>query len=134
MTGPPQTGRDRDDGLAVGAVCLFLVTIVWIVFGQTLRHAFINYDDNMYIYENGAVLAGLTRRGILWAFRFAEIGHWHPVTWWSHMFDCWLFGLRPRGHHLTNVALHATAAVLLFLALKDMTGALWRSAVVAALF
>jgi hypothetical protein len=134
MTRPPEAKAGQFDGRAVGGICIFLLAIVWLAFGPTLRHAFINYDDNMYIYENPAVFAGLTRRGILWAFSFAEIGHWHPVTWLSHMLDCWLFGLRPAGHHLTNVALHATGAVLLFLALKQMTGALWRSAVVAALF
>jgi Tfp pilus assembly protein PilF len=88
----------------------------------------------MYVYQNLAVTAGLTRRGILWAFTFAEIGHWHPVTWFSHMLDCRLWGLRAGGHHLTNVLFHAAAAMLLFLALKQMTGSLWRSACVAALF
>jgi len=124
----------RDDGFAVAGVCIFLAGIVWLAFGQTLHHAFVNYDDDMYVYQNSVVMAGLTRRGFLWAFTFAEIGHWHPVTWFSHMLDCRVWGLRTGGHHLTNVLLHGGAAILLFLALKQMTGALWRSAVVAALF
>ncbi len=134
MADHPEAKRSADDAAATGGVCLFLAAIVWLAFGQTLGHSFVNYDDNIYIYQNATVLAGLTGRGIPWAFSFAEIGHWHPVTWFSHMLDCWLFGLRSGGHHLTNVALHATAAILLFLALKEMTGSLWRSAVVAALF
>ena len=69
----------------------FLAAIVWLAFGQTVRHGFLNYDDDMYVYQNLAVTAGLTRRGILWAFTFAEIGHWHPVTWFSHA------GLPPLG-------------------------------------
>lgn len=125
--------RGREE-FAVAIVCIFLATIVWMAFGQTIRHQFVNYDDNMYVYQNPAVTAGLTRRGILWALTFGEIGHWHPVTWFSHMLDCRVWGLQAGGHHLTNVVLHATAAILLFLALKQMTAALWRSAVVAALF
>ena len=50
------------------------------------------------------------------------------------MLDCQLYGLAPAGHHLTNVLLHATVAILLFLVLRQMTGALWRSAFVAAVF
>ena len=126
--------RLEDDGFVVVGVCIFLAIIVWLVFGQTLRHEFLNYDDDAYVYQNPYVIAGLTRRGILWAFTFADIGHWHPVTWFSHMLDCRLWGLRAGGHHLTNVLLHAAASILLFLAWKQMTGALWRSACVAALF
>ncbi|HEU0210102.1 MAG TPA: tetratricopeptide repeat protein [Candidatus Udaeobacter sp.] len=124
----------RDDSLAVLTVGLFLVIIVWTVFGQTIRHGFINYDDGTYVYQNRDVLAGVTLRGIRWAFTFAEIGHWHPVTWFSHMLDASVWGRRAGGHHLTNVLLHIASAFLLFLALKQMTGALWRSAAVAAFF
>ena len=122
------------DGFVVAGVCIFLAIIVWLVFGQTLQHEFLNYDDDAYVYRNPNVMAGLTRRGIMWAFTFAEIGHWHPMTWFSHMLDCRLWGLQAGGHHLSNVLLHATAAILLFLTWKQMTGALWRSACVAALF
>ena len=117
-----RSDRLDDDGFAVVAVCIFLAIIVWLVFGQTLRHEFLNYDDDAYVYQNPYVLAGFTRRGFIWAFTFAEIGHWHPMTWFSHMLDCRLWGLRAGGHHLTNVVLHASAAILLFLAWKQMTG------------
>ena len=120
--------------MSVAGVCIFLAALVWLAFGQTIHHAFINYDDDAYVYQNFVVRAGLTRRGILWAFTFGEIGHWHPVTWFSHMLDCQIWGLRAGGHHLTNVLLHAAAAILLFLALKQMTGTLWRSACVASFF
>ena len=59
-------------------------------------------------------------------FYFCQIGHWHPVTWFSHMLDASVWGPRAGGHHLTNVLLHMATALLLFLALKQMTGALWR--------
>jgi hypothetical protein len=122
------------DRLAIGAVCIFLLGLVWLVYGQTLRHDFVNYDDDAYVYENSVVKSGLTRGGIIWALRFGGIGHWHPVTWLSHMLDVELYGLWAGGHHLTNVILHAVCAVLLFVALEQITGALWRSAVVAAIF
>jgi Flp pilus assembly protein TadD len=119
---------------AVPGICLFLAAITWLVFGQTLRHEFINYDDEIYVYENPQVAAGLTLHGIIWTFTHVVCGNWHPLTVISHMVDCQLYGLRPAGHHFTNVLLHTIAVILLFLVLRQMTGALWRSAFVAAIF
>ena len=104
------------------------------VFGQTAGHDFVNFDDDDYVYENWHVKRGLTGAGIAWAITTYHAGNWHPLTWLSHMLDCQLYGLKPGGHHLTNVLLHAAAAILLFLALRRMTGALWPSAWVAAVF
>ena len=117
-----------------GGVCLALALLVWIVFGQTLGHEFVNYDDNVYVYENPLVSEGLTWRGMAAAFAESHARNWHPLTTLSHMLDAELFGLTPRGHHATNVVLHTAAVLLLFLILRDMTGAFWRSALVAALF
>lgn len=118
----------------VFAVCGLLVLAVWLVFGQTLRHGFVNYDDQLYVYENDHVSSGLTFEGIRWALYSSHASNWHPVTWLSHMLDCQFFGLQPAGHHLTSVALHAACAVLLFLALYRMTGRMWTGAIVSALF
>ena len=120
----------------VCGICIFLAAAVWFVFSQTSRFEFINYDDDAYVYANPAVIAGLTPAGIASAFRSGGPGTWDwvPLTTISHMADCQWFGLNAGGHHLTNVVLHAAAAILLFLALRKMTGALWRSAFVAALF
>ena len=107
---------------------------LWLVFGQTLRHEFVNYDDNDYVYENPEVARGLTLKGIVWAFTHVHSANWHPLTWISHMLDCQFYGLNPGGHHLTNVLLHTATAILLFLVLRRMTGVLWRSAFVAAVF
>jgi len=115
------------------AVCLFLAAITFAVFGQTLGHEFVNFDDNVYVYENPVVAGGLTFKGIVWAFSF-HAANWHPLTWISHMLDCQLYGLHPAGHHLTNVILHTATVIALFLVLRQMTGALWRSAFVAAVF
>jgi len=116
------------------AVCVFLALAVLAVFGQTAHFGFINYDDNLYVYENPMVQNGLTWKGALWALSYGEIGHWHPLTWLTHEADCQVYGLWAGGHHLTNVALHGLTTVLLFLVLRAMTGALWRSALVAAVF
>lgn len=118
----------------VTCVCIFLALAVFVVFGQTAGFSFVNYDDKSYIYQNPVVQQGLTLKGVAWAFTYGEIGHWHPLTWLTHMADCQVYGLWAGGHHLTNVALHALAAVLLFLALRELTGSLWRSAFVAAVF
>ena len=123
-----------NDRWLVPGVCIFLAAIVWVVFGQTLRYEFVNYDDNQYVTENPVVQKGLTWEGFRWALTYGDIGHWHPLTWLSHMLDCQLYGLQACGHHLTNVLLHIASVILLFLVLRQMTGFLWRSAFVAAVF
>ena len=116
------------------AICIFLVAIVWLVFGQTLWHDFVDYDDNSYVYTNPIVTSGITLRGVVWAFTHVHSDNWHPITTISHMLDCQLFGVNAGGHHFTNVLLHTAAVILLFLVLHQMTAALWRSAFVAAVF
>ncbi len=111
---------------------LFLV--VAGVFLPAVTHEFIRYDDPAYITENPHVTSGLSWANVRWAFTSIEASNWHPLTWISHMADCQLFGLWAGGHHLTSVLLHALNTLLLFLALRRMTGAPWRSALVAALF
>lgn len=115
-------------------VALGLLALVWAVFGQVRNHAFIDYDDGEYVYENAHVKDGLAAEGVVWAFTTTYAANWHPLTWLSHMADVELFGLDAGWHHLVNVLLHGLNAVLLFLVLRSMTGAPWRSAFVAALF
>jgi tetratricopeptide (TPR) repeat protein len=105
-----------------------------VLFGPALRHPFITLDDDQYVYGNAYVVQGLTAKGIAWAFTSTQASNWHPVTWLSHMLDCQLYGLDPAGHHAGNVVLHAGTAALLFLVLWRMSGRLWPSAVVGALF
>lgn len=95
---------------------------------------FVNYDDNIRVYENPHVTRGLTWEGVRWAFTTMEASNWHPVLWLSHMLDCQLFGLRAGAHHWVNVLLHVVNMLLLLALLKQMTGALWASAFVAAAF
>src|SRR5437764_5688486 len=115
-------------------ICIALAGLTWLVFGQTLWHDFINYDDPRYVYENTKITGGLSISGIAWAFTHIHSMNWHPLTTISHMLDCQLYGLNAGWHHLTNVLLHSFATVLLFIALLRMTRALLRSAFVGAVF
>jgi protein O-mannosyl-transferase len=128
------SSRASSEGMVNAIVSIFLVGIVLVAFGQTLRHEFVNYDDDQYVYDNPNITSGLSLEKIGWAFTHVHADNWHPLTTISHMLDCQLYGLQPWGHHLTNVLLHAAAAVFLFLALWELTGAHWPSAFVAAVF
>lgn len=116
------------------AICIALAGLTWLIFGQTLWHDFVNYDDPRYVYENTRITGGLSISGIAWAFTHIHSLNWHPLTTISHMLDCQLYGLKAGWHHFTNVLLHTLAAILLFRALEQMTGAVWRSAFVGAVF
>jgi tetratricopeptide (TPR) repeat protein len=115
-------------------IALAMVTI--IAFEQVREHEFINFDDVVYVTENSNVNKGLSGESFIWAFTTlrTKTGNWHPLTWLSHMVDCQLYGLKPYGHHMTNLLLHTLNALLLFWVFKRMTGAIWPSAFVAALF
>src|SRR5207302_6943159 len=99
-----------------------------------LDNGFVNIDDGDYVGQNRHVQTGLTGSNVRWALTTPHASNWHPLTWWSLQLDSTLFGARPWGFHLTNFLLHTANVVLLFLVLNRMTGALWRSALVAALF
>ncbi|HEV2394357.1 MAG TPA: hypothetical protein VG146_18565, partial [Verrucomicrobiae bacterium] len=118
----------------LGLVCLLLAFITVACYWPITRNGFVLFDDPRYIYQNPHVKAGLTWAGVAWAFTTGYASNWHPLTWISHMLDCQIFGISPGGHHFTNLLLHAINSVLLFLLLRQMTGAFWRSAFVAALF
>ena len=115
-------------------ISIVLILLSLLTYWQVQNFDFINMDDPLYITDNPPVRNGLTREGILWAFTFNDISYWHPLTWLSHMADSHIYWLNPKGHHFTNVVVHIASTILLFLTLKGMTGALWRSAFVAAFF
>jgi tetratricopeptide (TPR) repeat protein len=115
-------------------VGLGLVALVALVYAPVRNHAFVNFDDTQYVSENAAVASGLSRSGVRWAFSTTHAGNWHPLTWLSHMLDVQLFGMDAGAHHVMNAALHAANSLLLFWLLQGLTGALGRSAFVAAVF
>ncbi|MGP8200625.1 MAG: tetratricopeptide repeat protein [Limisphaerales bacterium] len=116
------------------AVCLLLAAITFAVFGQTLGHDFVNFDDDRYVYVNPVVKGGLSLKGLEWVIAHADCQLYHPLTMLSLMADHQFHGLHAGGYHLTNVLLHTASVILLFLILRLMTGATWRSAFVAAMF
>ena len=120
-------------GITLG-IYLFLAVISLVVFGQTIRYEFVNFDDDLYVYNTPAIQSGLTIKGIAFAFTGSHAHNWHPLTTLSHMLDCQLYGLNAGGHHATNIILHTIAVLLLFRALRQITGAVWKSALVAVLF
>jgi Flp pilus assembly protein TadD len=113
---------------------LLLVTVTFAVFWQVRHHGFIELDDPVYVRDNAPVQCALSKKSVSWALRTYHAGLWIPLTWLSIMVDFQLYGLDPGGYHLTNVILHLFNTLLLFLLLTRMTGLLWRSALVAALF
>lgn len=116
-------------------IAVLLVLATAAVYGQTLGFDFVNFDDPEYITENPMVKRGLTVEGLRWAFTTRTAQNWHPLTWLSLMADASLHGAdSARGFHLTNLLLHALNAVGLFLLLRALTGATWRSAAVAGFF
>lgn len=115
-------------------VCLFIVIAILVVYWQVRNHTFVNFDDGSYILNNPHIRDGLNLEGIAWAFSFPGFDYWHPLTWLSHMLDCHLYGLKAGMHHQISVILHILNSMLLFLVFKKMTGAIWRSALVAGLF
>ncbi|HEX3703196.1 MAG TPA: tetratricopeptide repeat protein [Vicinamibacterales bacterium] len=111
-----------------------LVAMVFAVFGPTIGDSFFTFDDPSYVTDNALVQRGLTLDGARWALTTSDFFYWHPLTWLSHMMDCQLFGLNSAGHHVTNVVIYALTTLLVFAAFAYMTGAFWRSGLVAALF
>ncbi len=127
------TNRNRTLGITI-TIYVALVAVTVAVFGQTFRYEFVNFDDDLYVYNSPLIKAGLTTKSLLLAFSAPHARNWHPLTTISHMLDYQLWGAYAGGHHATNVVLHAITVLLLFHVLQKMTGTLWRSALVAALF
>lgn len=114
--------------------CLGLGVITVLAFFGVWRNGFVDYDDNTYVFLNPNVIRGIDWQTLEWASTHVNACHWVPLTWLSHALDCQIFGLNPAGHHLTSLILHVVNVVLLFLLWQMLTGSLWRSAIVAALF
>ena len=115
-------------------ICLLIVVATYCVYQQVGGHEFVTFDDGLYVTENLRVKNGLNAENIVWSFTTTHSSNWHPLTWMSHMLDVSLFGMNPGSHHLVNVFFHLANSLLLFFVFRQMTGDLWQSAFVAALF
>jgi tetratricopeptide (TPR) repeat protein len=129
--GQPKASTNRN---VVLLAALVLAIVTFAVFYPVRGYDFVNYDDPDYVTENSMVQSGLNKKSVTWAFQYSHAGNWHPLTWISHMADAGIHGKKAGGHHLSNVFLHSACAALLLLALRKLTGSLWRSAFVAAVF
>ncbi|MFP4475998.1 MAG: tetratricopeptide repeat protein [Desulfatibacillaceae bacterium] len=115
-------------------ICLALALLTLVVYAQVAGHDFVSWDDPKYVSDNTFVQQGLSFQTVKRSFHNFQASNWHPLTWISHILDYDIYGLNAGGHHVTNVVLHLLATIFLFLALRRMTGATFRSAFVAALF
>jgi tetratricopeptide (TPR) repeat protein len=115
-------------------ICLALTVVTIAVYYHLCTYDFVSYDDLRYVCKNSNIQTGITLKTLKWAFTSGYAGNWHPLTWLSHMLDWQLFGSNAGGHHTTNLIFHIANTLLLFLVLKKMTGMLWPSAFVAAMF
>jgi tetratricopeptide (TPR) repeat protein len=127
---PAKTMRNQ----LFAGVCLTLAIATLIVYWPTTHHGFTNIDDDGYISANPHVQAGLTWPGVVWAFKTPVVANWHPLTMICLMLEGQLYGTTAMGYHLTDLLFHIVNSLLVFLLLNELTGALWRSALVAALF
>ncbi len=111
-----------------------LAVVILTVYWQAHQFDFVNFDDVVYVIENRHVQSGMTLDGVRWAFSTTHAAFWHPLTWLTLMVDYEIYGLKAGGYHVTNVILHILSVLLLFWLLNRMTGAVWKSAFVAAVF
>ncbi|PYS99075.1 MAG: hypothetical protein DMF63_13465 [Acidobacteria bacterium] len=111
-----------------------LVVVCVVIYFRVTGFDFINLDDDIYVYENAMVAAGLSAKSIAAAFTSLQATNWHPITWISHQLDVTLFGLNAGSHHAMNLVLHIANSVLLFFLLRGISGDQWKSAIVAAVF
>ena len=115
-------------------ICLGLAAAAIAVYWPVTHFEFVSFDDPVYVTGNEVVQTGLSLGTMGWAFTTLEAQFWHPLTWLSHMVDWQIYGLKAGGHHLTNLLLHLANTLLLFGVMQRMTGAVWRSGLLAALF
>ena len=130
MTGKFKLNNRHSRAFVMLLLTIFILSAYWPV----QKYEFINYDDTVYVTSNYSIQNGITFESVKNTFIHFNTGHWHPLTMISHMLDWQLFGNRAGGHHWTNVIIHIINAILLFVLFNKLTGSVWRSTFVAALF
>jgi tetratricopeptide (TPR) repeat protein len=129
---PASAASPAGSGLLLAS--MLLTALVLAVYARALGNGFVSLDDEPYVTGNAHIQAGLSRASIVWALTTTREANWHPLTWVSHMADVQMFGMRPFGHHLVNVLFHLANTLLVLLLWSRLTGRVWLSAAVAALF
>src|ERR1700742_3140800 len=126
----PNVTTTQKKWLITAGLCL----LVLATYTRVVDCGFLTYDDDDYVTTNAHVQGGLNWHNLVWAFKATEASNWHPLTWISHIIYFQIYGMNATGHHITNLVSHIANVILLFWMLQYITGAVWRSAVVAALF
>ncbi len=115
-------------------IACLLAAATFAMFSPAIGFDFLNYDDNLYAYQNPHVLGGISADGLAYAFRTIEGSSWMPATWISYLLDVSVWGAKPAGFHLTNLLLHSASVGLLFDVIRRMTKETWAAAIIAAIF
>ena len=123
---------DNQTKILIVYIALTIVTLA--VFWQVNLYDFINFDDQVYVTQNSHIRSGISLESFRWAVSTKYFDLWHPLVWMSFMLDYKLVGLNAGGYHITNLILHILSALFLFWLFNRMTGAVWKSAFVAAIF
>lgn len=101
-----------------------VVTAAIAVFAPTLHNGFVTWDDDIYITGNPWT-RGLSLGRLRWMLTAGRAGLWQPLTWLSFALDYSVWGLEPCGYHLTNILLHAAAALLFYGVCLDLFERAW---------
>jgi tetratricopeptide (TPR) repeat protein len=115
-------------------ISLFLILAILVVYYQTKNYDFVLLDDDVYITHNPFVAGGWSSENIKWAFSNSHGGFWIPLTWLTYIIDSQLHGLNAGYYHITNLIFHILNSLLLFFIFRQMTGDIWQSGFIAALF
>ena len=134
LRGGPDGAKHWRQRSQIGLLGLALVAGTLACYWPAGHLGFVLYEDPLTVSRHPTIQQGLSWPNIVWAFNSIVTCNWLPLTSLSHMLDCQLFELDAGKHHLMSVFIHAANVLLLFGVLKRMTGAVWRSAFVAALF
>lgn len=131
----PETTLDALAERHGGALCsILLAGLALAVYAPAAGFDFLCLDDAYYFYGNPQVMVGLTADSVRWAFGLESPFYWQPLTWLSFMLDAQLFGPSARAAHSVNILLHAANSALVFAVFRRMTGHVWSSVLVGALF
>ncbi len=115
-------------------IIVLLAVLTAALYWQVRNYDYVHFDDPVYIKNNVHVKTGLSAENMRWSLTSGYAANWHPLTWMSYMAEVSLFGESPKVFHITNVLIHIVNTCLVFVLLRRMTGDLWPSTFVAALF
>ena len=88
----------------VGIATLILAPA--LVYYNGLRNGFV-FDDRVLVVQNLRIRD--------WHNLFSHFSLYRPLRWFTYTAEYYLWGLNPLGYHLTNILLHVSCTLLLYL-------------------